>query len=177
MGDFDGERPCGSWLPPFLQRVEEVGGPFYGRWAVLLQEALSAELQDLGALDVTPRHLADAVAMADPRAEGAKVFAAALLAPVRSGFILLRCDLVRAAQDLGLGLRTGDRAFALKSFLSQDAAALLEWLGREALDRASAYELRLEGLGPIQRHWTSRANDTADLLRSLAAEVEAGARV
>ena len=162
------------WVPPFLDRIEDVGGPFYGRWASLLQEALRAELRELGALEVTPRHLIDAVPMADPRTEGARAFLAALLAPVRSGLILLRSDLARAAEDLGLGLRSGDRAFALKSLLSQDAAALLSWLGKEAGARASSHGVRLEGLGPIRQHWTSRASQTAELLASLAAEADAG---
>ena len=162
------------WMPPFLQRVEEVGGPFYGSWATLLQAALRAEIGSLGALDVSPRHLAESEGLADPRQEGAEAFLASLLAPVRSGFILLRCDLSRLAQELELGLRTGDRSFVLKGLLSQSPDLVLSWLARRARLAANEHEIRLLGLGPIRAHWVGRANATADLLTSLAAEARAG---
>ena len=161
------------WLPMYLQRMEEVGGSFYGPWAALLHEAVGAELRDLGSLDVPPRHLVEAAGMADPRTEGAQAFLAALLAPVRSGFILLRCDLSCAADDLEMGLRTGERPFVLKALLSQDPQRVLAWLGREARARAAQHALRLERLGPIREHWVGRAIAAADLLDTLAAETEA----
>ncbi len=161
------------WLPPFLTRVEELGGPFYGRWAALLQEALRSELREVGSLDVTPRHLAEAARMADPRLEGAEAFLAALLAPVRSGFIVVRRDLSRAAAHLGAGLRAGERTFAMKALLSETPDRFLDWLAEQARRRASEHSVRLEGLGPIRDHWVSRAHTAADLLASLAAEARA----
>ncbi len=162
------------WVPLFLRRVEEVGGPFYGPWATLLQDVLRSEVADLGALDVTPRHLVDAEGITDPRREGAEAFLASLLPPVRSGLILLRCDLARCADDLELGLRSGERAFVLKGLISQDPGGVLSWLGREARLRAVEQETRLEGLGPIREHWVGRANGTADLLAALAEEALVG---
>jgi hypothetical protein len=114
--------------------------------------------------------LVDVAGLADPRREGAQAFLAALLAPVRSGFILLRRDLSRAADDLGMGLRSGERSFVIKALLSQDPHPVLAWLGREARARAAEHEVRLEGLGPIREYWVGRARDTADLLEALAAE-------
>ena len=115
--------------------------------------------------------------MADPRSEGAQAFLAALLAPVRSGFILLRRDLSRTAEDLEIGLRAGERPFVLKALLSQNPQGVLAWLGREARARAAEHEVRFEGLGPIREHWVGRAIDTADLLDALAAEADVGAPV
>jgi len=160
------------WVPLFLRRVEEVGGPFYSAWAVLLHDALRSEIGHLGTLDVTPAHLAEAVDLADPRQEGAEVFLASLLAPARRGLIFLRRDLSRAADDLELGLRTGERPFVLKGLLSQSPHEVLSWLAREARVQGVANEARLDGLGSICEHWVGRANATADLLASLASEAE-----
>jgi len=165
------------WVPVYLKRIEEVGGSFYGPWAALLNEAVRAEVQDVGALDVPPRHLVDVVGMADPRTEGLQAFLAALLAPVRSGFILLRCDLSRAAKDLGVGFRAGERPFVLKALLSQNPQAVLAWLGREARARAAEHEVGLEGLGPIREHWVGRAIHTASLLEALAMDADVGVPV
>ena len=158
------------WLPPFLHRVGEVGGPFHQRWAELLQKTLRSELRELGALNVTPRHLSEVAGLSDPRECGAAAFLAALLAPVRSGLILLRCDLSRAADDLGLGLRSGERLFVLEALLSQGPQEVLSWLAGEARTRAVEHSTRLKGLGPIGEHWIERATKTSHLLDSLAAE-------
>ncbi len=163
------------WTPVFLRRVEELGGSFYGPWAALLHDALRSEIETLGVLGVAPRHLAEVADLADPRENGVEAFLTSLLAPVRSGLILLRLDLSRAADDLGLGLRTGERPFVLKGLLSQEPRQLLAWLASEARGRAVAHEVRLEGLGPIRDHWVGRANATADLLTSLAAQAGVGA--
>lgn len=161
------------WLPAFLQRIEEVGGAFYAAWATLLQEALRSELRDLGVLNVVPRHLTDAAGRADPRQDGAEAFLTFLLTPVRSGLIVLRSDVSRAGDELGLGLRTGERSFVLKALLAQDPQQVLSWLALEAGRQAATHVVRLDGLGPILEHWVGRSKGTADLLKSLAAEAEA----
>ena len=81
-----------SWLPPYLTHMEATAGGTYARWAALLKEALLAEALDLGPQDQLPRHLAVAPSLPDPRVEGGDSLLAGLLAPVRSGFILVRAD-------------------------------------------------------------------------------------
>src|SRR5262249_55202817 len=63
---------------------------------------------------------------------GAGAFVSGLLAPVRSGIVLTRADLARAARDLGLGLRMGERRFILETLLAQDAGPMLVWLAGAA---------------------------------------------
>ena len=56
----------------------------------------------------------------------------ALSVPLRTGFILAHRDVAAAAGQLGLGLRRGERRFALKAMLEQDPAATLHWLAEHA---------------------------------------------
>lgn len=160
------------WTFPFLQRVHETGGPFYGPWSALLGEALRAEVAELGTLEVIPRHLSAATDGSDPRQDGADAFLASLLTPVRSGLVLLRSDFTRVGDQLGLGLRAGERRFMLKGLLAQDPYQVLSWLAGEARRQAGAHADALEGLGSIREHWVGRSTATADLLASLAAEAD-----
>ena len=160
------------WVPTFIQRVGEVGGPFYGPWSALLWEVLQGEVEALGTLKVTPRHLMEATKGSDPRQEGAEAFLTSLLTPVRSGIVLLRSDLARAGDQLGLGLRAGERRFVLKALLGQSPLPVLAWLAGEARRQSADLAARLTGLGPIREHWVGRSAATADLLSALAVEPE-----
>lgn len=161
------------WVPPFLGRVEEVADGFYGAWARLLADTLRAELSQAGCLDALPRHLAEAPPLPDPRVEGAGPFLDGLMAPVRSGLILLRRDLARAAADLGLALRAGERRSALEALLTERPGAVLEWLAEEARTRAAGHDARFAEVPTIKDHWVSRATATADLMESLTLDVGA----
>lgn len=86
---------------------------------------------------------------------------------------MTRADLARGAAEIGLGLRLGERRFALESFFSQDAASTLEWLSGEADAWTRLHVEGSEGLGPIADFWSGRARATGDLLQSLS-ESEAG---
>ncbi|MEX2467253.1 MAG: molecular chaperone TorD family protein, partial [Gemmatimonadota bacterium] len=97
------------WVFAFLDRIEELGGAFHARWAVMLRETLGAEVRQGGPVTVLSVHLDAAPPLPDPREEGAASFLAAMLAPVRSGMILTRADLGRISQALGIGLRAGER--------------------------------------------------------------------
>jgi len=164
-------------MPAFIQRVEEVGGPFYGPWSTLLWAALQAEVAELGTLEVTPRHLVGVDEASDPRSTSADAFLDSLLTPVRSGLIILRGDLTQAGAHLGLGLRSGERRFVLKGLLGQSPHEVLSWLATEARRQSVGLSARLEGLGPICDHWAGRSAATADLLVSLAADAEAAVGV
>jgi hypothetical protein len=153
-----------SWLPVWLASVQEIAPPAYGGWAGILRRALDEEASSRPWPHL-PRHLREAPPLADPRAEGAEAFVAALLAPVRSGLVLARSDLARAAATLGLGLRLGDRRDVLRALLAQDAPAVLDWLGREADRQAERHTAA--PLGAATAFWTSRAATTAGLLEEL----------
>ena len=159
-----------SWLPAYLDKLGSVAPPFYRRWAEVLRAALDAEARALGAQRALPLHLREAPGMADPRASAPDEFLRTLLAPARSGLILVRDDLVRCARALGLGVRAGERLFALRSLAGQDAAGVLGWLEREAAAWESLHLRRRGGHGPVAEWWAARAASTAKLLRELRAD-------
>ena len=161
-----------SWLPVYLERVAEVAPPFYRRWAGLLLSALLEEARACGPPERLPLHLREAPPLPDPRAAGSDEFLSSLLAPARAGFIITRGDLARAARSLGTAARAGERKFALKSLLGQDACGVLAWLSEEASRRASGHAARRDPLGEVADWWAARASATGKLLRELKAEAE-----
>jgi hypothetical protein len=156
-----------SWLPLYCDKAATLAPPYYQRWAALLMAALTEEAGALGKQDRLSLHLREAPPLADPRQDGGEAFLTALLAPARSGLVLVRSDLERAARQLGLGCRAGERRFALRALLSQDAAGVLWWLSRFAADAASRYRLVDPG-GDWCGFWAARATAAAELLRKLA---------
>jgi TorA maturation chaperone TorD len=157
-----------SWLPVYLDKLARVAPPFYRTWAGLLREALDAEAQTLGAQGALPLHLREARPLADPRTTTSDEFLRTLLAPARSGLILVRDDLARAARSLGTGVRAGERAFALRSLFGQDASATLGWLAAEADAWESLHLRRREAHGRVADWWAARAASTSKLLRELS---------
>lgn len=156
-----------SWLPVYLDKVGRVAPQFYRRWAETLRAALDAEALELGAQAELPLHLREAPALADPREAAPEEFLKTLLAPARSGLILVRDDIVRAARELGTGVRAGERLFALRSLVGQDAAGTLNWLAREAEDWHALHLQRRDAHGAVAEWWAARAASTAKLLREL----------
>src|SRR5947209_8878733 len=168
-----------SWLPVYLDRVAEAAPPFYRRWAGLLLSALLEEARACGPPDRLPLHLREAPPASDPRAATADEFLSSLLAPARSGLILTRVDLSRAAHTLGTAARAGERKFVLKSLLGQDAGGVLAWLAEEASRQALKQASRRDAFGEVVGWWAARASATGKLLRELSTDAEshgAGAR-
>lgn len=163
-----------SWLPGYLDKLAEVAPPFYRRWGGLLAEALTSEAGARGpAPETLPLQLRAAPGLGRPDEVGGEQFLRALLAPARSGLILTRADLARAARSFGLGARAGGRLFTLKSMLGQDAAAVLGWLAAEADAAAESHAARRPSLGPVAAWWEARARTTAGLLRELRPDAAA----
>ena len=158
-----------SWLPAYLAKLSQIAPPFYRRWGELLAAALASEAAALEPQASLPLHLREAPPMADPREGDAEAFLAALLAPVRSGIILVRSDLDRAARELELGSRIGERKFVLRALLGQDSAATLRWLAAEARRWAGLHHGQPEAFAPVAAFWADRARAAAALLAELAA--------
>ncbi|MGH2404199.1 MAG: molecular chaperone TorD family protein [bacterium] len=155
------------WLFPYLDKMEEIATPAYRGWGRLLRSALYGEIEALGLPDKLPLHLREAPALPHPKEHGMDAFLQGLLAPARSGLILVRADLARGARDLGLGIRMGERKFALRELLSQDPAAIFGWLEDYAHGWAGRHG-RLAGVtGDVSRFWTERAEMTVTMLRDL----------
>ncbi len=157
-----------SWLPAYLAKLDDVGSPFYRAWGALLGEALSAEARELGPPDELPLHLRESTKLAGPQVDGADPFLAGLLTPVRSGMVLVRDDLRRAALELGLGLRQGERAYALKALLGQEPAATLRWLADESGRWVRIHRSMPDELEPLRDFWTVRAQASAELIGNLS---------
>lgn len=160
-----------SWLPVYLDKLTHIAPPFYRRWAELLRAGLDSEAQALGALETLPLHLREARTLADPRETSSDEFLQTLLAPARSGVVIVRDDLARAARRIGTGLRAGERTFALRSLFGQDASATLDWLASEADAWESLHARRQETYGRVAVWWAERARATARLLRELRDDV------
>lgn len=152
-----------SWMTPYLGALRRVGSPFYAAWADTLDAVLAAEAEALGPPPVLPLALRTAPAPSGPPAD-LDALVGSVLAPVRIGMVIARGDLARCAAALGLGLRAGERRFALRALLAQDAAAVLRWLAGEARRQAGTYDER----SPIARWWRGRAWQAAHWLDGLA---------
>lgn len=156
-----------SWLPAWLDKLLEIAPPPYAAWGELLGEALRAEAAAATLPDELPLHLREVPGLPPAGAEGDELLDA-LLAPARSGIILTRTDLSRAASELQLGLRAGERRWALRALFGQRPAPVAAWLADEATawaDRHARHE------GPIARFWESRASATAERLRRAGTDV------
>ena len=164
-----------SWAGPYLASFRGCGAPFYEAWASLCGEALDEVAAGMALPDYLPQALRDAPAPADPREEGGPAFIASLIAPVRSGVILLRDDLVRLGDETGMACRAGERRYVLEAFLAQDPGAALGWLA----GHARGWGDRVGACGParVGRWWAGRAGETACLLEELAEEAAAAAPV
>lgn len=158
-----------SWLPVYLVKVAELAAPFYRRWSELLMNALLAEAKSVGWPEALPLHLRESAGLVNPQSDDAGQFVQSLLSPVRSGMILARSDLSRAARSLNLGIRLGERAFILRALFGQNAGGMLEWLAEEANEWTRRHRVYVDSLGEVARAWEEKATAAASLLRELKA--------
>lgn len=158
------------WVPLYARKMSVISrSEGYRAWALMLEEALAAQTNGDVGIPELPLHLREAPGLADPRLEGVDAFISALLAPARSGYILVRDDFRRASRELGLGLRHGERRFVLKALLAQDHAATLDWMAAEARTAAQTYRDAASLPPVIAAFWIERAAATAEMLTELAA--------
>lgn len=159
-----------TWLAPWLTRLESLAPPFYCRWAALLREALQDQTEALQLPDDLPAFMQTAPGIADPRHEGLEGFLDSLLAPLRSGLLIVRDDLRRGARELDLGVRLAERKFVLKGMLMQNAEGVLSWLAEEAKFSASRHQQLTLAPSSLSVHWSERAKASSRLLAELAEE-------
>lgn len=152
-----------SWSGPWLVRLRELAAPVYREWGRLLGRALVEAAGPSDRPPPLPLHLREAPLLEPPEEIGGEAFLEQLLAPVRTGMILTRSDLARAAVDLGLGLRIGERRWVLTSFLQQAPGPTLGWLAGEAARQGAS--LVPTPADPVAGFWRDRADRTARLLR------------
>lgn len=166
------------WVPGYARAAARVGGG-YRDWAETLLSAVAAEAAATTPEPHLPLHLRMAPPPATPEsAESLDGYLGALLAPVRSGLVITRHDLARAAGELGLGLRAGERRYILSALVGQDPPAVLGWLAEEAGARARESDrLKAGALGPLESFWRERAEVAEAGLRRAqrAAEARTGA--
>ena len=160
-----------SWLPVYLTKLAEIAPPFYQRWGEVLMSAVLAEIGAAGRQEALPLHLREAAGLVDPRGDGGDAdFWQSLLAPARSGMILTRADLTRAARSLGCGLRMGERRFVLRALVAQDARGVFDWLSGEAALWEKRHRSSAEALGAVALAWAAKAAAAAKLLGELKQE-------
>lgn len=154
------------WVPGYLDAAsaqEARARP----WARMLLRALSREAATgapATALPLALRAAPAAISADAPRAE----LLDALPAPLRTGFILSYRDVAAAAGHLGLGLRRGERRFALKAMLEQDPAATLGWLAEHAASWSRRHGQRLAVPHDPGAWWAERSAATAITLAELS---------
>ncbi|MGI9627807.1 MAG: molecular chaperone TorD family protein [Longimicrobiales bacterium] len=159
-----------AWAVPYLTSFSTCREPFYQQWGTLVENALREASGAAGLPGYVPGALLELAPLEDPRSGGGgDAFLKALLAPGRSGFVILRDDLAEAADALGLALRAGERRYALTAFFAQDPGRTLDWMAffsERWLDRLGGRE----GGGVILDWWKRRAAYTTALLRDLATD-------
>jgi TorA maturation chaperone TorD len=156
------------WVFAYLARLAELGSGFYAAWGALLEEALRDEQAAAPGPTLLPVHLRSVNGITDPRDGGGAGFVTSLLAPARAGMIITRADLARLSSSLDLGLRAGERRYALEHLLSVDPEGVLRWLAQEAKRQAEGHGARVGLLGLTASFSQERALETAALCESLA---------
>ncbi len=157
-----------SWVPGYLDAAEREGD-YAASWARLTRRVLVREAHLSPGATALPLALRVAPGPLDARV-GVDDLLDALCAPVRTGIVLTYRDLRHACDDMGLGLRRGERRYALRAMFEQDTPATLRWLHRYALEWERLHRGR-----PLVRHdsswwWIARAARTALVLDELCAD-------
>lgn len=151
-----------SWAPGYLRAVAGLGIDSVTAWAELAAEALAAEAAEVGPAPQLPLALRQAppgLAQWDSVDE----LLDGLVSPVRSGFILTYRDLTDCARVAGVGLRRGERRFALKAALEQEPRQTLAWLAGHAELWAQEHAATSTD-DPVRQWWAARAAESAHAL-------------
>lgn len=149
------------WLDAWLLRLEEIAPPPYRAWGRLLGRTLEEAAGSTPVPPQPPAAFRSPPVLEEPGEVGGEEFLKQLLVPLRTGMILTRSDLTRAARELDIGARVGERSWVLRAFLQQDPEGALEWLAAEASRQAESLE---RASGPHVDFWAARARRSAELI-------------
>jgi hypothetical protein len=157
-----------SWVPVYADAVDRLASQIahaapVAAWARLLSAALTREAGTCPPPVALPLALRSA-----PGIAGGDDLLDALVAPARCGVPLTHADLGQLAGSTGLGLRRGERRFALRALLDQDRPVVLAALA----DHARAWRDRHHARrrlhpGDPAGWWAARAGATARHLDQL----------
>ena len=158
------------WTTLYLESFETAAVPFYQDLAAGLRRLLEDLSRGRGGARV-PLWLEQSPGLDDPR-DGSEheAFLSQLLAPSRTGFVLLRDDLARLGDELGLGVRAGERRYVLRAMAGQEPAGSLGWLSSFAEEWSDRLVQGQDGQGTLAQFWSDKARRSAALLRALASE-------
>lgn len=155
------------WVPAYLHAVAALRVPSLAEWASLTLAAVREEHERATPVPLLPLALREA-----PRPLAADDSVDALLdamvAPVHCGVLMSQRDLQAGAAVVGVGFRRGERRFALRAMLEQDAPATLGWLAERARSWAEVH--RGHGSDPTTEWWRARAESTATVLAAALEE-------
>ncbi len=154
-----------SWLDPYLTAAPSYPGA--EGWARLCQAAMGHEPRR-HADQPLPAALRDAPRCIQPT-DNLDQLLDSLVTPIRIGFVLTHRDLQHAGNQIGLGVRRGERRYTLRAMLDQDPAATLGWLAGEARQWSTAYR-RHPLDGATSRWWSARASSAAIILDTIATQ-------
>lgn len=158
-----------SWAPGYLLAITELGIPSVAAWAHLTEQALHAELAALRPAEMLPLALRTAPPGLDA-ADSLNDALDALVAPIRCGVVLTYRDLANCAQQVGVGLRRGERRYALRAMLEQDAPGTLGWFGARAQWWSQRCASTPRTPNDPRVWWSQRAARTARALETLLAD-------
>jgi len=159
-----------SWLPGYLTAIS--ADPVAAPWAGLARDALAFEVASGPPPAGLPSSLRDAPAPVTADA-GPEELLDALVAPVRAGFVLTHASLRSAGEAVGVGVRRGERRFALRAMLDQSPSGTLDWLGAHARHWSRAHLANACLDGQCALWWARRASAMASVLDALARSVPA----
>ena len=149
------------WLPAYLRAVSDLRVSTLAEWASLTLAAVIEEHEHSTPAPLLPLALREAPAPLSAE-DSVDELLDALVAPIRSGVVLSQRDLQAGAAVAGVGFRRGERRYALRAMLEQDAPATLGWLAERA--RAWTEIHREHGDDPTTAWWRARAESTATVL-------------
>ncbi len=161
-----------SWLPAYLHKMKSIASPFYCGWCEMTENVLVEEANALGQPQIISQHLSDNLSLNDPRETGFEDFLNSVIAAACSGMILTREDFARAANELNLGTRMGERKFMLKSLFGQNPQSVLNWLSHEAERWLKWHQSQEKIFGETAKAWADKARTTKQLLKELADDSE-----
>lgn len=154
-----------SWIPGYLDAAAGQE-PSAAAWVRLVRRVLERETRATPGARGLPLALRSAPEAISEDTGYAELLDA-LTAPVRTGFVLTYRDLSVASRSLGLGLRRGERRFALKAMLEQDPSATFTWLGSHARRWAALHRDRSPVPADPSPWWERRALESAAVFDSL----------